>query len=266
MSDANDELGNRDLEFVREWLPTITELIDRYFQVEVRGLERIPEDGPVLFAGNHSGGTPSPDSIAFILAFIEKFGIERPLYWLAHSLVMALPLVGDFLRRCGVLTAGPDAARNALDAGACVVVYPGGEVELHRPWTARNEIRFLGRQGFLRLARDTGVPLVPVVAAGGHNTYLPLTDGRGLAKRLGLDRRFNLKVLPISLALPWGLNIGDFMLHLPLPAKIAIEVLDPIDVRGRFGDDLDAAYDHVTGVMQETLDRLAAEIEHPAAD
>ena len=68
-------------------------------------------------------------------------------------------------------------------------------------------------------------------------------------------------MLPISIALPWGLNVGDFLGHVPLPAKITIEVLAPIDLREQFGDDpdLDEVYDHVTRVMQETLDTLAAE-------
>ena len=48
---------------------------------------------------------------------------------------------------------------------------------------------------------------------------------------------FRLKVLPISLALPWGLNVGDMLGHVPLPAKITIEVLDPIDLREEFGEE-----------------------------
>ena len=71
--------------------------------------------------------------------------------------------------------------------------------------------------------------------------------------------------MPVSLALPWGLNIGDLLGHFPLPAKITIEALDPIDVRGRFGADADAdaIYDHVVATMQEGLDRLAAERRFP---
>jgi hypothetical protein len=67
---------------------------------------------------------------------------------------------------------------------------------------------------------------------------------------------FRLKVLPVSLALPWGLNVGDMLGHIPLPAKITIEVLEPIDVSGM---DVDEAYDLIVGRMQTTLSALAEE-------
>jgi hypothetical protein len=74
-----------------------------------------------------------------------------------------------------------------------------------------------------------------------------------------------LKVLPLSLALPWGLNVGDLLGHLPLPAKITIEALPPIHLREQFGPqpDVDEVYDHVVRLMQETLEALAAERRFP---
>ena len=252
------DLAARDPEFIRAQLPGMWVLASLYFRAEVRGLDRIPEDRPVLFVGNHSGGNMSPDTLVFMLAFNTYFALERPIYALAHALVTSWPGLGGFLKRWGVLTAGPTAAAEALRSGACVLVYPGGDVDAHRPWTARHEVRFDGRKGFLRTAREAGVPIVPVVCTGGHDTFLTLTDGRRLAKTLRLDRLARLKVLPISLALPWGINVGDFLGHLPLPAKIRVEVLDPIDVEERFGADDDAAYDYVTGLMQETLLALSA--------
>ena len=82
---------------------------------------------------------------------------------------------------------------------------------------------------------------------------------------LGLDRSLRLKVLPISLALPWIVNVGDFASHLPLPAKITVEVLEPIDLEERFGPDpdVDEVYEHVTGLMQDTLDALAEDRRLP---
>ena len=121
----------------------------------------------------------------------------------------------------------------AAQRARLVLVYPGGDWEVHRPTWRAARVDFAGRKGFIRLALDHDVPIVPVVSIGGQETALFLTRGERLAKRLMLDRLFRLKVLPISLALPWGLNVGDFLGHVPLPAKITIEVLPPIDLRER---------------------------------
>jgi 1-acyl-sn-glycerol-3-phosphate acyltransferase len=256
---ATAELDARDTEFIRYQLPGMWLFSTLYFRAEVTGFDRVPE-GPVLFVGNHSGGNMTPDSMVFMLAFNTYFGVERPVYALAHSLVTSWPILGRLAKRWGIVTAGPRAARAALERGASVLVYPGGDVDTHRPWTARHEIRFDGRKGFLRIARDAGVPIVPVVSVGGQDTYLPLTDGRRVAELLRLDKIARLKVLPVSLALPWGLNVGDFLGHVPLPAKIRMEVLEPIDVVERFGDgaDSDEAYEYVVARMQESLTALAA--------
>jgi hypothetical protein len=93
---------------------------------------------------------------------------------------------------------------------------------------------------------------------------LVLTRGEALSKALRLDR-LRLKVLPVSLVIPWGVTVGDFIPRLPFPAKLTTQVLPPIDVVEKFGPDpdLDEAYDYVTGTMQTTLDALAGERRLP---
>jgi 1-acyl-sn-glycerol-3-phosphate acyltransferase len=169
------------------------------------------------------------------------------------------------LRKHGTVAASPDNARKALESGAALLVYPGGDHEVHRPSWQGNRVDFDGRKGFIRLALEHDVPIVPVVSIGGQETALFLSQGKGLARALGLDRAFRLKVLPISIALPWGLNVGDFLGHIPLPAKITVEALPPIHLREEFGPepDLDEIYDHVMRLMQETLDGLASERRFP---
>jgi 1-acyl-sn-glycerol-3-phosphate acyltransferase len=258
------DLDERDPDYIRESLPRLWLLASLYFRAEVRGLGNVPEEGPVLLVGNHSGGNLTPDTGVFTLAFSTYFGVERAFYQLAHNLVLSMPGL-SFLRKYGTVAASQENARKALQAGAAVLVYPGGDYEVHRPSWQGGQVDFGGRKGFLRLALDEGVPIVPVVSIGGQETSLFLSRGERLAKGLRLDKLFRLKVLPISIALPWILNVGDMAGHLPLPAKITVEALPPIDLRREFGadPDLDEVYDHLVRQMQETLDALAAERRFP---
>jgi 1-acyl-sn-glycerol-3-phosphate acyltransferase len=258
------DLDDRDPDYIRDSLPRLWLLSSLYFRGEVRGLGNIPETGPVLLVGNHSGGNVTPDTHVFTLAFCAYFGVERPFYQLAHNLVLSMPGLG-ILRKYGTVAASHENSRKALQSGAALLVYPGGDHEVHRPSWQRHQIDFDGRKGFIRLALEHDVPIVPVVSAGGQETALFLSQGKGLARTLGLDRAFRLKVLPISLALPWGLNVGDMLGHIPLPAKITVEALPPMHLREEFGPepDVDEVYDHVVRVMQETLDALASERRFP---
>ena len=258
------DLDERDPDYIRENLPWLWLLASYYFRAEVRGLERIPATGPVLIVGNHSGGNMTPDTTVFMLAFSSYFGAERRFYQLVHNLVLALPLPIP-LPKYGSVAASHHNARLALRRGAAVLVYPGGDWEVHRPTSQAGKVDFAGRKGFIKLAIDEGVPIVPLVSAGGQETALFLSRGERLAKALRLDRMFRLKVLPISLAIPWGINVGDMLGHWPLPAKITVEALEPIDARKRFGKspDLDEVYDELTGQMQAKLDELMAERSLP---
>ena len=109
------------------------------------------------------------------------------------------------------------------------------------------------------------MPIVPVVSLGGQETALFLSRGERLARLLRLDKLFRLKVLPISIAIPWGLNVGDMLGHWPLPAKLQMRALPAIDIREQFGrkPDIDEVNEYVLGAMQATLDSLAEERRFP---
>src|SRR3954462_9671088 len=258
------DLDERDPDYIRETLPGLWLLASFYFRADVKGLEKIPADGPVLLVGNHSGGNVTPDTLVFSLAFATYFGVERRFYQLAHNLVLAMPGLGT-LRKYGTVAASSSNAHKALDDGAALLVYPGGDYEVHRPSWDSGRVDFGGRKGYIRLALEKNVPIVPVVSLGGQETALFLSRGERLARLLRLDKTLRLKVLPISLAIPWGLNVGDFLGHLPLPAKITVECLPPIYLREQFGQepDLNEINRHVLAEMQGKLDELAAERRFP---
>ena len=238
------DLDQRDPDYIREQLPGLWLLASLYFRADVRGLERIPKDGPVLLVGNHSGGNLPPDTFVFTLAFCSYFGVERPFYQLAHNLVVSMPGLGS-LRKFGTVAANHENAELALDSGAALLVYPGGDYEVFRPSWQRHEVDFGGRKGYVKLAREAGVPIVPIASVGGQEAALFLDRGQWLAKLLMVDKLARLKSVPILLAPPWGLTVSDMVPRLPLPTKIAIEVQDPIDADDIAVSDDDVVHDKV---------------------
>jgi 1-acyl-sn-glycerol-3-phosphate acyltransferase len=258
------ELRGRDPDFIRNVLPTMWLAASVWFRAEVAGMENIPDE-PVLFVANHSGGGATPDTFIFLLAYNTYFTVEgRPLYALAHDMLTKAPVIGPVTRKLGVVPAEHSFSEKIFASGGSALVYPGGEVEALRPWRNRNKIVFAGRKGFLHLAHESNVKIVPVVATGGHDTFVVLNDGRRTAKALRLDKLLRVKTFPVTLSVPWGLSPVPLP-FLPLPAKIRMQVLEPVDLNARFGQapDWDEAYDYVTSVMQVGLSRLASKTVVP---
>jgi 1-acyl-sn-glycerol-3-phosphate acyltransferase len=260
-----DWFARRDPEHIRRTLPTMQAYADLYHRAEVRGLDNIPADGPVLLVGNHSGGTMIADTFVFAAAFYGRFGANRTFHQLAHDLVFRVPGARALVARWGTVPASPANMARALDLGAALLVYPGGDWETYRPSWESATIDFAGRKGFARLALEYDVPVVPVVAIGGQETGLFLGQGSRVARALRLDKTMRLKVLPAVLGPPVGPTILDLPLRVPIPAKITISVGQPIDLRAKLGRKADAeeAYDLVTTNMQRTLTRLGNERTAP---
>ena len=261
----DDWLDAWDPEYIRTTLPTLRLFSDVYHRAEVRGLANIPAEGPVLLVGNHSGGTLISDTFVFAQAFYDHFGPLRRFHQLAHDLVFQIPGVRASLSRFGTVPASPENMGRALERDAALLVYPGGDHETYRPSWESAEIDFAGRTGFVKLAIEHRVPIVPVVAIGGQETALFLGRGRRFARLLRLDSLLRLKVLPAQLGPPFGVTVLDLPGRIPLPAKITIRALPKIDLKRRLGanPDIEEAYELVTGKMQKALHDLDAERSLP---
>ena len=259
-SRPDDWLDAWDPHYIRTTLPALRALSKLYFRAEVRGLDNIPADGPVLLVGNHSGGTLIADTFVFAQAFYDHFGPLRRFHQLAHDLVFRLPGARASLSRYGTVPASPENMGRALERDAALLVYPGGDHETYRPSWESAKIDFAGRTGFARLAIEHRVPIVPVVAIGGQETALFLGQGRRLARLLRLDSLARLKVFPAQVAPPFGFTVLDLPGRIPLPSKIVVRALPPIRLRG---NDADEAYELVTDQMQRALTRLDGERSIP---
>ena len=105
---------------------------------------------------------------------------------------------------------------------------------------------------------------MPVVAIGGQETGLFLGRG-GWPANACTSTACRLKVLPAVIGPPFGVTVLDLPLRVPLPAKISIRVLKPIDLRERLGSDgsVEDGYRLVTSTMQRMLTRLGNERDLP---
>ena len=256
----------RDPAFIERSVPWVKALTS-YFSPEVRGVENLPAEGPVLIVGNHNAVFYMPDMWVTALAIVGRRGFEQPTYAMAYDLLLAMPVVGNALRRFGALPAARGEAEALLARGAAVLDYPGGDWEACRPWLDRNTIDFGGRTGFARVALRTGVPIVPVVAHGSHDAVVVASRGEDIARVLGLGG-LRIKVFPIMVGPPFGLAT---MLNppLPLPSSVTVEFLPPITFDGLAPVDAEdrevvrACAEEVTAAMQAALDRLRVERAHP---
>jgi 1-acyl-sn-glycerol-3-phosphate acyltransferase len=259
-----DSLDNRDARYVAKMVKTLGAYASSYFRGEVRGLERVPE-GAALFVGNHNAGLLLPEALLLGTALYHKLGLDSVPYGLAHEVAISVPGLHELVVPMGAVRASHANAIGLFARGAKVLVYPGGDIEAMRSWRDRNRILFGGRRGYIRLALRAGVPIVPVVAAGAHETFLILDDGRWLAKLLGAKRWLRVNAWPITLSVPWGITVGPGLLYWPWPTKILVETLAPIHF-DRTGDEAadDEAYvracsEQVESTMQTALTRLAKE-------
>ena len=249
-----------DPEFQRRHAGWITRTLRTWFRADIQGMENLPQ-GPFVGVGNHSGGALIPDTLLWVGTY-HTSGRQPPMVTLAHDgMFDAYPRgLASALAKLGAVRARQEIAAEALRRGFAVQVYPGGDHDACRSFFRRNEIIFAGRKGYVELAKEAGVPIVPVVSVGAHEALVVLWDGASLARRLGIDRRFRLKTFPLSLCLPWGIWLGPLPGYVPLPAKISLRVLPPISPEG---EDIDAIDARVRASMQRTADELARERRFP---
>ena len=267
-SSAREGLSGPDPKLMKRQGGLWNTLMNRYFRLEIDGWDRLPDE-PCLLVGVHSGGPLTMDAWTVIMAWWRQFGETRALHGTAHDVLMNAPVLGQYFRRLGTISPSRDNIQAAFDRGDDVILWPGGELDCYRSWLDRDKAVLGGRKGFIRMAMRAGVPIVPVATVGGHDTLFVLSEGRGLAKLLNLKERMRSDVAPVTLSWPFGLalHLTPFQ-HVPLPAKIRTQILDPVylDADPARLDDQDyveAMYDDVEARIQVAMDELAERRKFP---
>ncbi len=212
-----DDFGY-DPELYREiLLPLTRPLYERYFRVRTLGVDRIPDTGPALIVGNHSG-TIALDAVMVQYAVATEHPNRRVIRNIGADLVYQLPLIGPLARKAGAAVATEEDAEELLRRGELVGVYPEGFKGVGKGWRERYKLQRFGRGGFMETALRTRVPIIPVSIVGAEEAFPMIANAKWLARGLGMP------YFPITPTFPW---LGPLGL-LPLPSKWVIEFGPPI--------------------------------------
>lgn len=252
-STAASTTGSASVLAARTFLKT---QLTKYHRLGVMVQEPVPDE-PTLFIGNHGFGGSSDVHVYAAVAIIEQL-TNMPVKILAHKVLWELGL-GPAIEALGAVQASPEAARKAFDEGYHVFVIPGGDLDASKPWPIRNTMSFHGHAGFVRLARNLKVPIVPIVTAGGSESAIVFTRGKGLAKAVGADKRARLQIMPVILSAPWGLNVLTSVIlpYMPMPTKLdsvvmpARNVVDDDRPFKEISDEIEAAMKNVMKGLTE---------------
>lgn len=264
--------GRADEAWLGAYRSAVLPALRAFWPAELKGLEKLPARDALIVA-NHSG-LGVVECLWLPELWATHVGLDRPLAAMAHSSLFRLPGAGTLLRAVGAVEATRSAARRARDTGASLLLFPGGDHESMRPlWRAR-EVDFAGRVGFIKLARELGLTLVPMAITGSHVTIPLLGFSKRLARATGLPKvGVHRAPLPVSsiagaaayLAASRGSLLGRgavaaaiFAGLAPIPwvpSRIGFEVLDPLDPRELAEDDAQV-YRRVTRAIARALDPL----------
>lgn len=256
-------LCERNIEAIKAWMPIWEWFYRYYFRVETNGWQHMPSSGKVLLIGSHNGGLASPDTSMFMYDWFSRFGYERLAYGLLHPAAWFQPILAIPGAQVGAIMAHPKMARAALRKDAALLIYPGGAQDLFRPYSLRDRIHFAGHKGFIRLALQEKVTIVPLVSVGAHSTLIVLGDLYQQVKQLhevGLPWKLDCGagVFPVFLGLPWVIGLGPIP-NFPLPVQIRTRVCAPI-VFERYGRIAASDRAYVNACYQQVCNQMQAEL------
>ncbi|MBI5512590.1 MAG: acyltransferase family protein [Deltaproteobacteria bacterium] len=246
-----DDFGY-DARYEARWRPLFDFLYDRWWRVDVEGIENVPSTGPVALVANHSGALPW-DGVMLAAALRKEHPAKRQVRWLAEDFIFHFPFLGAYSNRLGAVRACQENAERLLRSGACVGVFPEGVKGLAKLYAERYRLQRFGRGGHIKLALRTGTPLVPVTIVGAEEASPNVLPSGFLARLLGVP------YVPLTPTFPW---LGPLGL-LPAPSKWTIHFGEPLvlDEPPSAADDevlVGRLNERLRSTIQGTLDRCVA--------
>lgn len=237
-----DEFGMDEI-VVRRARPVLDFLYERYWRVDIAGGEHLPEQGPCLLVANRSGLLPYDGLMVAHAVERLRPAVSRPRFFVAAWL-MTLPFAQPYLARLGGVRACRENAERLLEAGHFVVVFPEGMKGAAKVFRDRYRLQRFGRGGVVRIALETGVPLVPIGIVGAEEAHPVLFKWTPPGRPLPF--------VPVTPTFPLLGPLGV----VPLPAKWVIRIGAPVELSQLAPD---AARDEL--LISRLTEDLRAEIQ-----
>jgi 1-acyl-sn-glycerol-3-phosphate acyltransferase len=237
-----DEYGFDQEVTQRFFMAAMRPIAEKWFRIEVRGVDNVPAEGGALVVSNHSGTIPVDGLMTMVSIHDHTGRFLRPL---GADLVFRMPIVSALARKGGATMACNEDAERMLRGGELVGVWPEGFKGIGKPYSDRYKLQRFGRGGFVSAALRTGVPIVPLAVVGAEEIYPLVGNIPGLARVLGVP------YIPIT---PFFPLLGPLGL-VPLPSKWLLEFGEPIrtdEYDGGASDDPMLVF-NVTDQVRETI-------------
>lgn len=235
------QAGGIDLEVLDKMLAFLRG-IRGYTRLKVDGLEHVPQEGPALLAANHTGWLGLDYALTALVLHDEVHRIPRGM---VHQAWFMAPQTAQFAAQVGLTKVSKESMTDGLRAGNLVVVFPEGEKGAFRAGTDYQLSEFA--RGFVRVAMEEHVPIVPVAILGGEESN-------------PVDRTIDSYEALLKMPIPVPRNL------IPKPVKWRIRFLPPVEVGGGDPGDHDEVHAVSKGVrdsIQKVLDQLKVERGHP---
>ncbi|CAB4962723.1 unannotated protein [freshwater metagenome] len=232
----------------RFFMTALRPIAQKWFRLEVRGLENIPAEGGALVVSNHSGTVPLDGLMTMLTVHDHAHRFLRPL---GADLVFKLPVVSSLARKSGATLACIEDAERMLSGGDLVGVWPEGFKGIGKPFSERYKLQRFGRGGFVSAALRTGVPIIPLSVVGAEEIYPLVGNVPSLARLLGVP------YIPVTPFFPWLGPLG----MVPLPSKWILEFGEPIRT-----DSYDAAEAEDPMLVFNVTDQVRETIQHTLFD
>jgi len=215
-----------------------------YFKVKAYGLDNVPPRGRAMLVGNHSGGVAIDGAMVLASMFLEM-NPPRLAQGMAEKFINRLPFASTWTSRTGQFTGLPETALRLLQDDRLLIVFPEGARGTAKLFSERYSLVDFGT-GFMRLALQTGTPIIPFGFIGGGEAIPTVTNAYALGRLLGVP------YIPVT---PYGVA-------LPLPVKLEVYYGAPLRFTGTGTEDdhvIRGYVEHVKGAIRSLMEQGRAQ-------